>query len=117
MLLMNSDPRKGPTETRQAVIRRREQRERQQAYRDEMRDARRPDRDDIARVWLWRSIRMAKKAKEKHQDWMYQTILELLAAQGFDERQSESALEELIDRYSEAAKPPFRPKRHLKGAD
>ncbi|WP_151983175.1 hypothetical protein [Rhizobium sp. EC-SD404] len=114
---MTRTPGTRPTGTRQAATRRREQRERQQSYRDEMREMRRPDRDDIARVWLWRSIRMAMKAKEEHQDWMYQTILELLAAQGFDERQSESALEELIDRYSQAAKPPFRRKRHLKGAD
>ncbi|AZN70514.1 hypothetical protein D5400_03790 [Georhizobium profundi] len=81
---MTRPPGARPTGTRQAAIRRRQQRERQQAYRDEMREMRRPDRDDVARVWLWRSIRMAKKAKQEHRDWMYETILETLAGQGFD---------------------------------
>lgn len=110
---MTSRPRKRPTEARQAAIRRREQRERQQAYRDEMRDLRRPDRDDIARVWLWQSIRMAEKAEPKHRDWMQRTVLEALKAQGFDERQSEIALDELVERYRQSNKPPFRRKRHL----
>jgi hypothetical protein len=110
---MTNGPRKRPTETRQAVIRRREQRERQQAYRDEMRDLRRPDRDDIARVWLWQSIRMAARAEPKHRDWMQRTVLEALKAQGFDERQSEIALDELIARYGLANTSPFRRKRHL----
>ncbi|AZN70924.1 hypothetical protein D5400_06230 [Georhizobium profundi] len=113
MLLMTSRSKKRTTETRQAAIRRREQRERQQAYRDEMRDLRRPDRDDIARVWLWKSIRMAEKAEPKHRDWMQCTVLEALKAQGFDERQSEIALDELVERYRQSNKPPFRRKRHL----
>jgi hypothetical protein len=74
---------------------------------------RRPDRDDIARVWLWRSIRMATKAKQEHRDWMYEAILEALAGQGFDKRQSKIALDELIERYGQATKSPFRRKRHL----
>jgi hypothetical protein len=113
MLLMTSGPRKRPTETRQAAIRRREQRERQQAYRDEMRDLRRPARDDIARSWLWRSIKTAEKAEPKHRDWMHASIMEALLAQGFDERQSRIALDELIERYRQSNKPPFRRKRHL----
>jgi hypothetical protein len=52
-------------------------------------------------------------AKEEHQDWMYQTILEALTAQGFDERQSQIALDELIERYGQSTKSPFRRKRHL----
>ena len=110
---MTSGPQKRPTETRRAAIRRREQRERQQAYRDEMRDLRRPDRDDIARAWLWQSIMMAEKAQPKHRDWMQCTVLEALKAQGSDERQSEIALDELIERYRQSNKPPFRRKRHL----
>jgi hypothetical protein len=110
---MTSRPRKRPIETRTASIRRREQRERQQAYRDEMRDLRRPDRDDIARVWLWQSIRMAEKAQPKHREWMHATIMEALTAQGFDKRQSEIALDELVERYRQSNKPPFRRKRHL----
>lgn len=78
-----------------------------------MRDLRRPDRDDIARVWLWQSIRMAEKAQPKHRDWMQGTVLEALKAQGFDERQSEIALDELVERYRQSNKPPFRRKRHL----
>jgi hypothetical protein len=44
---------------------------------------------------------------------MYQTILEALTAQGFDERQSQIALDELIERYGQSTKSPFRRKRHL----
>lgn len=78
-----------------------------------MRDLRRPDRDDIARVWLWQSIRMAEKAEPKHRDWMQRTVLEALKAQGFDELQSKIALDELVERYRQSKRLPFRRKRHL----
>ena len=48
----------------------REQRERQQVYRDEQRGLRRPSRDDIARILLWRMMRKALKADGSVQDWM-----------------------------------------------
>ncbi|MCZ4290795.1 hypothetical protein [Hoeflea alexandrii] len=95
-----------------------EQRARQQRVRDEARDRRRPSRDDLARMLLWKMI----MSTEKHQlgrrqalDRLRDEIVDGLKLQGFEVRESEEVFEELAARYADGLFP-FRPKRHLKPA-
>ena len=92
-----------------------EQRARQQRVRDEARDRRRPSRDDLARMLLWKMI----MSTEKHQlgrrqalDRLRDEIINGPDLQGFDVRESEEVFEELAARYADGLFP-FRPKRHL----
>lgn len=95
-------------------LRRREQRDRQKIYRDQQRVLRRPSRDDIARVFLWQMMSRARQAGERRVDQMLDMIVTELTDQGFDERQSELAFGDLLDRYSNTDTPPFRRKVHLR---
>lgn len=95
----------------------RDQRERQQAYRDEQRRLRRPGRDDIARVALrWLILGTAKLAEREgnpaRMNKVETDILEALVEQGFDRSKSDEALGDLIDRYVDG-KWDFRRKVHL----
>ncbi|MBB5277886.1 hypothetical protein HNR26_003979 [Rhizobium rosettiformans] len=95
----------------------RDQRERQQAYRDEQRRLRRPGRDDIARVALrWLILGTAKLAEREgnpaRMNKVETDILEALVEQGFDRSASDAALGDLIDRYVDG-KWDFRRKVHL----
>lgn len=95
----------------------RDQRERQQAYRDEQRRLRRPGRDDIARVALrWLILGTAKLAEREgnpaRMNKVEGDILEALVEQGFDRAASDAALGDLIDRYVDG-KWDFRRKVHL----
>lgn len=101
--------------TKSISVRRREQRERQKAYRDQQRQLRRPGRDDIARAWLWRTLHAAtaKSDQRRELDRIQDAIIETLIDQGFDERQSERALDDLLTRYKLTSSAPFRIKRHL----
>ncbi len=95
----------------------REQRARQQAYRDEQKRQRRPGRDDIARVALrWLILGTAKLAVREgnpaRMNKVENDILEALVEQGFDRAASDRALGELIDRYVEGQWD-FRRKVHL----
>lgn len=103
------------------VEERREQRDRQKTYRDEQRDRRKPNRDDIARAWLWKSLRRAAHADETTKGSFIgkieDDIISTLVRQGFDERQCEIAFMDIYDRYKASSSPPFRIKRHLKTPD
>lgn len=96
----------------------RDQRERQQAYRDEQRRLRRPGRDDIARVALrWLILGTAKLAEREgnpaRMNKVEGDLLEALVEQGFDRSASDAALGDLIDRYVDG-KWDFRRKVHLR---
>lgn len=94
-------------------IRNSKQRERQQKLREADRKAKRPGRDDIARVALYWLINRAIK-KELHEDLekFRGRIVAMLAEQGFDNRQSEIVLDDLIHKYRTGGSP-FRRKPHL----
>lgn len=96
----------------------RDQRERQQAYRDEQRRLRRPGRDDIARVALrWLILGTAKLAEREgnpaRMNKVEGDLLGALVEQGFDRSASDAALGDLIDRYVDG-KWDFRRKVHLR---
>lgn len=95
-----------------------EQRARQQRVRDEARDRRRPSRDDIARMLLWKMIMSTEKHKlgrREALDRLRDEVVDGLEIQGFDVRESEEVFEDLAARYADGLFP-FRPKRHLKSA-
>lgn len=94
-------------------IRNRKQRERQQRLRDADRKAKRPGRDDIARVALYWLVSRAIE-KEQHEDLekFRNRIVAMLAEQGFDNRQCEIVLDDLIYKYRTGGSP-FRRKPHL----
>lgn len=95
-----------------------EQRARQQRVRDEARDRRRPSRDDLARMLLWRMIMSTHKhhlGRREALNRLRDEIVDSLELQGFDVRESEDVFEELAEKYADGLFP-FRPKRHLKPA-
>lgn len=95
-----------------------EQRARQQRVRDEARDRRRPSRDDLARMLLWKMIMSTEKHKlgrREALDRLRDEIVDGLDRQGFDVRESEDVFEDLAARYADGLFP-FRPKRHLNSA-
>ncbi|WP_412050351.1 hypothetical protein ACK6D9_01345 [Hoeflea sp. Naph1] len=94
------------------------QRARQQRVRDEARIRRRPSRDDLARILLWKMIMCAEKhplGRRRALDRLCDEIVDGLELQGFDVRESEDVFEDLASRYADGMFP-FRPKRHLKPA-
>lgn len=89
------------------------QRDRQQRLRDANRQARRPDRDDIARTALFMTIsamaaRDATDALEDFQD----RVVAMLVEQGFEEKASDALFDDLVAKYRTGAWP-FRRKVHL----
>jgi len=95
----------------------REQRARQQEYRDQQKQFRRPGRDDIARIALqWLIVNTAKLAEREgnpaRMNKVEEAILEKLVEQGFDRGASDQALGDLIDRYVDG-RWDFRRKIHL----
>jgi hypothetical protein len=91
----------------------RTQRERQQKLRDASRKARRPGRDDIARVALyWMITNMAEKATKEVRDEFQDRIVSTLTEQGFDERECEIVFDDLVYKYR-TGNSPFRRKVHL----
>ncbi len=94
------------------------QRARQQRVRDEARDRRRPSRDDLARMLLWKMIMSTERHNLGRRAALYRLrdeIVDGLDLQGFDVRESEDVFEALTARYADGLFP-FRPKRHLKPA-
>ena len=92
-----------------------EQQLRQQRVRDEARTRRRPSRDDLARMLLWKIITRAdtnKLGRRQALDRVRDVLVDGLELQGFDLRESEEVFEELAHRYADGLFP-FRPKRHL----
>ena len=88
-------------------------RQRQKALRDANRRARRPERDDVARVALFWLIRRAiEKGQEAELDKFQGKIVSMLVEQGFDERECDLLFDELVAKYR-AEGHPFRRKVHL----
>ncbi len=95
-----------------------EQRARQKKVRDEARDRKRPSRDDLARMLLWKKNMSTEKyhlGRRQALDRLRDKIVDGLELQGFDVKESEEVFEELAARYADGLFP-FRPKRHLKPA-
>ncbi|MDP3527517.1 MAG: hypothetical protein Q8S27_23320 [Hoeflea sp.] len=93
-----------------------EQRVRQAELRKAARIARRPDRDDIARMLLWQmisGIQAKSTGKREMLDKLRNRIVDGLTTQGFDARESEEVFEDLAQRYANGVVP-FRRKLHLK---
>ncbi|PYE92098.1 hypothetical protein C8J35_1292 [Rhizobium sp. PP-F2F-G38] len=91
----------------------REQRERQQKLRDRDKKAKRPGRDDVARVALyWVISRAIKKNQLTELDKFRDQIVSMLADQGFDEHASDAVFEDLVEKYRTGGSP-FRRKVHL----
>lgn len=93
------------------------QRLRQREYREEMREKRRPSRDDFARFALrW----LILEAYEKHSGPQFKLLMDLVAKgvadQGFDLAETNDALDRLIDKYTEEGWS-FRRKVHLAATD
>ncbi len=79
----------------------RKQRERQRQYRDRLKAERRPDRDDIARVFLHFMIVRAVKSEDRNSmEKLIDMLLDALERQGFDKDASLDVLEDLIFRYT-----------------
>jgi hypothetical protein len=100
-----------------------EQRVRQSGVRKAARQARRPNRDDVARMLLWQMITaIQKKSSDKRAmrdmlDKLRDQIVGGLEVQGFDVRESEDVFDGLARRYANGLFP-FRPKRHFEpGSD
>lgn len=94
-----------------------EQRVRQAAVRDEARQRRRPDRDDLARMMLWLAIRdahaeAAKQRSQRPHDLLCGILVDCLKTQGFDIREIEDVYAKLEAKYR-TQQMPYRIKRHL----
>ncbi len=88
-------------------------RQRQKALRDANRRAKRPDRDDVARVALFWLIRRAiEKGQQTELEKFQNKIVSMLADQGFDERESDAVFDDLVAKYRTGGLP-FRRKIHL----
>lgn len=91
----------------------REQRVRQQKLRDRDKEARRPGRDDVARVALfWVISRAIQKQQFEELDKFRDQIVSMLADQGFDAHASDAVFEDLVEKYRTGGSP-FRRKVHL----
>lgn len=101
------------TFSQQEKERLRKQRERQQQYRANLLQQRRPGRDDIARMAFSFTIkRLAKNDRADQMYWFVDRIVELLVAQGFDKKASDEVMEDLVEKYANGSWD-FRRKAHL----
>jgi Cdc6-like AAA superfamily ATPase len=94
-----------------------EQRVRQATVREEARQRRRPDRDDLARMMLWLAIRdahaeAAKQRSQRPHDLLCGILADCLETQGFDVREIEDVYAKLEAKYR-TQQMPCRIKRHL----
>lgn len=88
-------------------------RQRQKALRDANRRAKRPDRDDVARVALFWLIRRAiDKGQQMELEKFQNKIVSMLADQGFDARECDVVFDDLVAKYRMGGSP-FRRKIHL----
>ncbi|WP_245297254.1 hypothetical protein [Rhizobium oryziradicis] len=88
-------------------------RQRQKALRDANRSARRPERDDLARVALYWLIRRAvDKGQEAELAKFQDVIVSMLSDQGFDEGECDRVFDDLVSKYRSGGLP-FRRKLHL----
>ena len=87
--------------------------QRQKALRDANRSARRPERDDLARVALYWLIRRAvDKGQEAELQKFQDVIVSMLSDQGFDEGECDRVFDDLVSKYRSGGLP-FRRKLHL----
>ncbi|CAD7047513.1 hypothetical protein RHAB21_03791 [Pseudorhizobium halotolerans] len=96
-----------------------EQLVRQQRVRDQAREKRRPSRDDVARMLLWLTIHGVQTRRRDVRavlDRLRDEVVEGLERQRFSVRESEEVFEDLVAKYASGLFP-FRPKRHLGGAE
>lgn len=88
-------------------------RQRQKALRDAYRRAKRPDRDDVARVALFWLIRRAReKGQQMELEQFQNKIVSMLTDQGFDQRECDAVFDDLVAKYRTGGVP-FRRKIHL----
>nr|WP_316652596.1 hypothetical protein [uncultured Gellertiella sp.] len=89
---------------------------RQRAYQQDKRQkdaqARRPGRDDVARTALFWIVRRMAERTPHEMELFQERMVEMLVAQGFDQRASDAVLDDLIAKYR-SGEPPFRRKVHL----
>lgn len=88
----------------------------QRTYQKEKRkkdlQARRPNRDDVARTALFWLVRRMARLTPHEMERFQDRIVEMLVEQGFDERASNAVLDDLIAKYRKGQRP-FRRKIHL----
>lgn len=90
-----------------------EQRERQQALRDQAKRERKPSRDDIARALLhWSITGSAAKGQMETRFRVEDEVVARLVGQGFDEGKAYEVFDDLIERYTKR-RWEFRRKVHL----
>lgn len=90
-----------------------EQRERQQALRDQAKRERKPSRDDIARALLhWSITGSAAKGQMETLFRVEDEVVARLVGQGFDEGKAYEVFDDLIERYTKR-RWEFRRKVHL----
>lgn len=88
---------------------------RQREYRQRMKMAKAPSRDDIARTVLhWMITNALEKGRSAQLGKIQSIIVDRLAEQGFDHRVSDIAFEALVERYSDGWS--FQHKLHLRAA-
>ncbi len=88
-------------------------RERQKALREANKRARRPERDDVARVALfWLISGAIKKGRLAALERLQDKIVAMLVDQGFDEREADLVFDDLVAKYRSGVSP-FRRKVHL----
>jgi hypothetical protein len=76
------------------------QRQRQMKVRAAQRRERKPSRDDIARTLLhWAIVQNLKLGREQELDRLQVSVVDRLAARGFDRRQADAAFDELVEKY------------------
>ncbi|MGF0522060.1 hypothetical protein ACQEDT_11185 [Agrobacterium pusense] len=94
-------------------IRNTKQRERQQKLRDADRKAKRPGRDDVARTALFMTISgMTTREKTEELEHFQHVVVSMLVRQGFDEHESHTVFDGLVEKYRDGDWP-FRRKPHL----
>lgn len=94
-------------------IRNSKQRERQQKLRDADRKAKRPGRDDVARTALFMMISaMAAEGATETLGNFKKRVVRMLVKQGFDEHESHTVFDGLVEKYQDGDWP-FRRKPHL----
>ncbi|MGQ2908755.1 MAG: hypothetical protein ACT6QU_12450 [Aliihoeflea sp.] len=90
-----------------------EQRVRQAELRRRNREKRRPTRDDVARALLWKAIDDIRTDEHwRHWRKLHDAILAILVGQGFDERESDIVIEDIVER-NRGGRGGFRRKLHL----
>lgn len=79
----------------------RKQRERQREYRAQVKEGRRPTRDDVARALLHIEITSKlKRGREEEMDQLIDDLTGVLIAQGFDKHATDEVIGTLVVKYA-----------------